>query len=76
MGPWGLRIRRLLLLPSVFIDVADGRMLWKAAFDKTQRSLSEDIRDARAFFQKGAKWLTANELARYGVNEIFKKFPR
>ena len=58
------------------IDVADGRMLWKAAFDKTQRSLSEDIRDARAFFQKGAKWLTANELARYGVNEIFKKFPR
>ena len=58
------------------IDVADGRMLWKAAFDKTQRSLSEDIRDARAFFQKEAKWLTANELARYGVNEIFKKFPR
>jgi len=58
------------------IDVTSGRMLWKAAFDKTQRSLSEDIRDARAFFQKGAKWLTANELARYGVNEIFKKFPR
>jgi hypothetical protein len=50
-------------------------MLWQAKFDKTQRSLSEDILDARAFFKKGAKWLTADQLARYGVNEIFKKFP-
>ena len=57
------------------IDVASGKMLWEATFDKTQRSLSEDIRDAPAFFKEGAKWLTAKELARYGVNQIFKKFP-
>ena len=57
------------------IDVASGRMLWKAKFDETQRPLSEDISGARAFLKRGAKWLSAKELARYGVKEIFKKFP-
>ena len=57
------------------IETDSGKMLWKAAFDKTEKSLSEDIRDARAFFKKGAKWLTASELARYGIEEIFKKYP-
>jgi hypothetical protein len=57
------------------VDVSNGKILWNAHFDKTQRSLSEDILDAPAFFKKGAKWLTADQLARYGVNEIFKKFP-
>ena len=45
-------------------------------FERIPKNEAEDIQDARAFFKKGAKWLTANELARYGVNEIFKKFPR
>lgn len=57
------------------IDVPGGKMLWKAKFEETQRSLSENILDAKAFFKKGAKWLSANDLARYGVREIFKKYP-
>jgi len=31
--------------------------------------------DTWAFIKKGAKWLSADELARYGVREVFKKFP-
>jgi hypothetical protein len=57
------------------IDVASGRTLWKAKFDETQRPLSEDISGAKTFLKRGAKWLSAKELARYGVKEIFKKFP-
>lgn len=57
------------------IDVADGKELWKAAFDKTQRSLTEDIFDARLFFKSGALWLAADELARYGVDVVLKRFP-
>jgi hypothetical protein len=57
------------------IDVASGRMLWKAKFDETQRPLSENISGAKAFFKRGVKWLSAKELAHYGVKEIFKKFP-
>jgi len=57
------------------VDVSTGKILWNAHFDKTQRALTEDIRDIKGFLTRGAKWLTADQLARYGVNEIFKKFP-
>ena len=60
---------------AYLLNVANGRMLWSASFSETQHSLSENILDARAFFKRGAKWLTADELARYGVNKIFEKFP-
>jgi hypothetical protein len=57
------------------IDVANGRMPWTASFVETQRPLSENILDTRRFLQRGAKWLTADELARWGVKEIRKKSP-
>jgi hypothetical protein len=56
-------------------DVTSGRMLWEGSFNETQRSLFENVLDTWAFFKKGAKWLSADELARYGVREVFKKYP-
>ncbi len=56
-------------------DVASGRILWAGSFNETQRSLFENVLDTWAFFKKGAKWLSADELARYGVREVFKKSP-
>jgi hypothetical protein len=56
-------------------DVASGRMLWEGSFNETQRSLFENVLDTWAFLKKGAKWLSADELARYGVREVFKKSP-
>jgi hypothetical protein len=46
------------------IDVATGRLVWKENFDKTPRPLSENILGGKDFLKKGARWLTANELAR------------
>jgi hypothetical protein len=57
------------------IEVATGKTVWKAKFDQTQRPLSENILEAKRFLKRGAKWLSANELAQYGVKEIFKGFP-
>lgn len=57
------------------IDVTNGKMLWKGRFAETQASLSDNILDVRAFLKKGGKWLSASELARYGVTELFKKYP-
>ena len=57
------------------IEVSSGKMLWKARFDETQRPLTEDIRGAKVLIKKGARWLSADELARYGVEEAIKKFP-
>ena len=57
------------------IDVANGKTLWKGSFKESQGVLSENILDARAFFKKGARWLSADELARYGVKEVLEEFP-
>jgi len=57
------------------IEVSDAKTVWKRRFDETQRSLTEDIRGAKVLIKKGAKWLSADELARYRVEEVFKRFP-
>ena len=56
-------------------DVKGKRLAWRARFEETQRSLTENLLGIKAFFERGAKWVTAEELARYGVKEIFKKYP-
>jgi TolB-like protein len=55
------------------IEVSSGKTVWKKRFDETQRPLTEDIRGAKVLLKKGARWLSADELARYGVEEAFKK---
>ncbi len=57
------------------IEVTSGKMLWSGKFAETQRALSENVLDAWAFVKKGAKWLSADELARFGVGEVLKKSP-
>jgi len=57
------------------IEVTSGKLLWKEVFSETQRPLSENTLRARSFFERGSKWLSANELASFGVTEIFQKFP-
>jgi hypothetical protein len=57
------------------VDVASGQMLWSNVFSETQHSLSENVLQAKGFFEMGGKWVTADELALYGVKEMFKRFP-
>ncbi len=57
------------------ISVKDGSTLWRGVFDKTQKSLMEDVYQVFSFVKGGAKWLTARELAKLGVDEVFSTFP-
>ena len=56
-------------------DGKKGRTLWSASFDKTQKSLSEDLSNISSFIQGEWRWLTAEELMELGVNQIVDKFP-
>ena len=56
------------------IAVKDGSTLWRGIFDKTQKSLMEDVFQASSFFKGGAKWLTARQLTKLGVDEVFSTF--
>ena len=57
------------------LETASGRTIWKNKFIKIQTALTDDISNAPMFFKGGMKWLTADELAEYGVNVVFKNFP-
>jgi len=53
----------------------DEKMVWVAKFDETQRSLSENLFQIGSFFRRKARWLTAEELTRVGLEEILKGLP-
>jgi len=57
------------------VNTADGSIMWRGIFDKTQKSLLEDLFQISSFFRGGGKWLTAQQLSKQGMDEIFKKFP-
>jgi hypothetical protein len=65
---------------SVFFEIHlvktdDGSIIWRGFFDKTQKSLMENVFEISSFFKGGAKWVTARQLTEQGMNEIFKTFP-
>ena len=58
------------------IRVADGRTIWSAHFDETQKSLGDNLFRLGSFISRGGRWLTAEDLAAHGLEEIFEKFPK
>ncbi len=57
------------------VNPSDKSIIWRGIFDKTQKSLMEDLFQISSFFRGGGKWLTAEQLSKQGMDEIFKKFP-
>jgi len=56
------------------IRVIDGRVLWSAHFDETQRPLSEDLFRLNLFLKRKAKWITAKDMAISGLKDMLKEF--
>ena len=71
----GVRSPASIAFAIYLFDVPAGKMLWMAKFEETQRSLLENLLRIGAFFERGAKWLTASELASYGIKELINKSP-
>jgi hypothetical protein len=53
----------------------DGAILRKGRFDKSQRSLSENIFDLETFLKGGGKWMTVENLADFGLTNLLGKLP-
>ena len=53
----------------------DGMEVWQGKFDETQRPLSENLFKIGSFFRRKASWLTAEELASVGTDEMLKRLP-
>jgi len=57
------------------VDMKTGELIWSDRYDETQQALMENLFNAKDFFKQGARWLTADELAKFGMNKIFNHFP-
>ena len=57
------------------ISAPEGRLLWHARFDETQSSLFENLLKLKTFVERKGKWLTAAELAEYGLNKVLERSP-
>jgi len=55
------------------MHAATESVVFEGSFEETQQALSENILGAPNFFKRGARWLTAGELSRDGIIDIFEK---
>ena len=58
------------------VRVADRRVVWRAMFDETQQSLSENLLKIGAFIKRKARWVTAREMAAEGLENLLSTFPK
>lgn len=57
------------------IDARSGLQLWRGLFDGTQQTVMENLLHAKKQLKMGLTWLSADELAQHGVEEVFDQFP-
>jgi hypothetical protein len=57
------------------VRVSDGRLLWDGHFDQTQKPLSEDFTRFFSLVKGGWGWLTAEQLAQQGMEQVMDSFP-
>lgn len=57
------------------ISFRDGSKIWRGVFDKTQKSLMEDVLQIASFYKGGGKWLTVRQLTKQGMDQVFDNFP-
>jgi hypothetical protein len=53
----------------------DGAILWRAKFDKTQQSLSENLLGWGTFVKGQGRWMTAEKLAEIGLEDLLGRIP-
>ena len=52
-----------------------GKLLWSGVFDHTQVALGENALTATQYPGGGTRWLTSEELARFGALQVTKQIP-
>jgi len=68
--PFGVEKPASVAFEIHLIRVEDGVLVWREVFDRTQRSLMEDLLRVSSW-----KWVTAEELAAGGLEKVLKTFP-
>lgn len=68
-GEWGVSEPAMVVFELTLLDISNEQVLRRYHFEEFQRSLSEDLLQARKFFRRGGKWLTTKELVYDGLRD-------
>jgi len=71
-GPYGVERPASVTFTLYLIRTKDGAVLWRYAFNETQQPLTENLFKAGLYKKTGFRWLTAEELAKIGIEEAIK----
>jgi hypothetical protein len=58
------------------ISVSKGSTLWVGHFDETQRPLSENLFKIGTFLRRKGSWITAEDMAVSGLEDVLQAFPK
>jgi hypothetical protein len=50
------------------------KLVWSGYFDQTQQALTDDLRYIGTFFRRGGRWVTAEDMTRTAMVDMFKEF--
>ena len=62
-----------VVMDIFILDVRTESLISRSRFDETQIPLSSNLLEAGKFFKRGAKWVTAFDLAREGMEKAVKE---
>lgn len=66
---WGVQSPASVAFVIDLWDARRGDIVWSGQFDETQKPLSQNIFGIGEFTQRGARWLTAEQLTHEGVKK-------
>jgi len=73
--PYGVRQAASVAFSLSLVSVRERRVLWSGRYDKTQRSLTENLLDLITFLRGKGKWMSAEELGLVGLKRTVKEMP-
>lgn len=57
------------------VGVKERRVIWYGRFNETQQPLTEDLFQIKRFFKRKGRWVSAWDLADFGLEEVLQTFP-
>ena len=57
------------------VGVKDRRIIWYGRFNETQQPLTEDLFQIKRFFKRKGRWISAWDMAVFGLEEVLRTFP-
>jgi hypothetical protein len=72
---YGVQQPASVALDLHLLKVKEGKLVWRAQWAKTQKSLTENLLEAESFFKGKMRWVTVEELSRQGMEDMLKDFP-